>query len=140
MQQVEPIRSENYRDQDIITLARIVVPETLQPAVTADFSSVTLDVFDLSSKDAASATVYSTALDLADIFFDVPVVDELWNQNGAVDDVGYNFMHALLRPSNLFDCGEGHTLLLRYQFNRSDEDRSPLWVVHERRLLPNGWF
>ena len=108
-------RGSAWEDQDVTTLARIMLPSS-GPMLQADMSgTATLNVYDLGSDTPDTAIITTASIAASSIIYDALQIDSYWN----TDNVGYNFRH-----TNVVTSGKllgGKIYRLEYSFDTDND-------------------
>lgn len=116
-------RGTAWEDQDVTTLARIMIP-TRGAMLQADMSgTATLKIFDLSSDTPDTAIVTTSSIAASAVIFDALQVDSYWN----TDNVGYNFRHTNVSVADKLLGGK----IYRFEYTFDTDNDGLIYVVSE---------
>jgi len=116
-------RGSAWEDQDITTLARIMLP-TKGAMLQADMNgTATLKIFDLSSDTPDTAIVTTSSIAASAVIFDALQVDSYWN----TDNVGYNFRHTNVSAADKLLGGK----VYRFEYSFDTDADGLIYVVSE---------
>ena len=116
-------RGVAYEDQDITTLARIMLPST-GPMQQSDMSgTATCTVFDLTSDTPDTAIITTSSIAAASVISDALQVDTYWT----TDDQGYNFKHTQAITAGKLEGGR----VYRFEYSFDTDNDGIVYVVSE---------
>lgn len=116
-------RGSAWEDQDVTTLARIMLP-TRGAMLQADMDgTATLKIFDLSSDTPDTAIVTTSSIAASAVIFDTLQVDSYWN----TDNVGYNFRHTNVSAADKLLGGK----VYRFEYSFDTDNDGLIYVVSE---------
>lgn len=98
------------------TVLRRFLGNNNEPVSIASISALSFRVQNVSVPATPVETIPETALTVADVIFDTPVVDERWT----LDAIGYNL--ALVLPANSFPLAENHSIAIKVSFVSGEPD------------------
>ena len=112
-----------WEDQDVTTLARVMLPSR-GAMLQADMNgTATLKIFDLSSDTPDTAIVTTSSIAAADILFDTLQLGSYWS----ADNVGYNFKHTQAVTDGKIEGGK----VYRYEYSFDTDNDGMVHIISE---------
>ena len=116
-------RGVAWEDQDITTLARIMLPSR-GAMLQADMDgTATCKGFDLTSDTPDTAIITTSSIAAASIISDTLQVDSYWN----TDNVGYNFKHTQAITAGKLEGGK----VYRFEYSFDTDNDGLVYVIAE---------